>query len=393
MGSGGEGDVYEAKSRDGARCALKQLNFDATDPAQKTNLERVFRLKRLIGKRSPYVCAIYDVFIHDGLAYVAMEFVEGSTLDRVLAKVTRLSLDELIQILRSVLSGLDWLHNDGIVHRDVKPANIVLVDGAVGVIAKLIDLGIALDRHRPRLTHKSGIVATVEYAAPEMLLGGEAEVDERSDIYCCGTTFFELATGRVPFDDASACLRATFIKRLCSPHRPSICDHVPDFPEAVDRCIQRMMAVKPEDRPGSAAQAWKEFYAAATASSGRGPLDPSAHMASAFTAADDVHCADSNPEFLVPSVSERHFRIESGPLAGQLICVPRSGISLGRTRLNPDDKGISRFHFRATATRNEVTLRDIGSFNGLIYRDRRVRHVRLVPGETLTVGETPLRLV
>ncbi len=121
IGSGGEGDIYEARPAPGERRALKQLNFCATDPAQRANLERALRLKRLVGKRSPYVCEIFDVFVADSLVYVAMELVEGRNLNEELKRVGKLSLGDIVRITEAVLAAVGWLHTHGIIHLLLSP--------------------------------------------------------------------------------------------------------------------------------------------------------------------------------------------------------------------------------------------------------------------------------
>jgi len=394
LGSGGEGDVYEAFAPDGVRCAVKQLKFSAGDPCHEADRERAFRLRKLIGKRSPYVVEILDVFIHDDLVYLAMELVDGQTLDDILTAKTRLSPDEMAPIVRDVLSGLDWLHAEGTIHRDIKPSNIVLIDRVSGTVAKIIDLGIALDRRLSRLTCKGGVNGTIEYAAPEMIRGG-ATIDERSDIYCLGATLFHALTGRIPFLCAGIPLRRTFIHELHAPVRPSARDLVPGLPVALDRFVQRLMSVEPEERPQSAQEALDEFERSlATGSKTRSIWAPAvAPDAAPSLVAKPV--APPSVRMTKPKLAEvgNLLRIETGTRAGETICIPRNGVTIGRAIVNPDDRSISRFHCRVVPKKYGVCVRDCSALNGLIFRERRVHRARLVPGDTLTLGETTLRFV
>jgi serine/threonine-protein kinase len=373
ISTGGEGEVYEAVRVDGRPVALKQLNFKASDPSRKDWLERALRLKRLIGMRSPYVCEVYDVFIHDDLVYIVMEWVSGQSLDQVLGERGPLSMDWLVPVMRDVLAGLGWLHELDIVHRDVKPANIIVSEGKTSVLAKLVDLGVLLDRGLPRLTCKGGYVGTPEYIAPEMIGGGE--VDGRADLYCVGTTLFELLTGLLPFPGPGRTIRRTFVERLIAPERPSVRDHVPTIPEPLDRYVQRLMSLHPDDRPSTAAAAWAELQVAVE-ESGEALLPPDSH----------VH----RPSTLRP-VKASTLNIQSGPLAGTAIPIPKRGLTLGRAALNPEDTRISRFHIRVRPTKRGLVVLDQHSLNGLIYRDKRLRRVVLPPGESLLVGETTVR--
>lgn len=391
VGRGGEGDVYEARSAHHGRCALKQLKFSAKDPANRDVVERTFRLKRLIGVHSPYVCQILDVFIFDDLPYVAMEYVDGPTLEQILEKKTRLSLPEVIGIGRDVLSGLEWLHLNDIVHRDVKPANIVLATSPAGTHAKLIDLNICMARDLPRVTRRGMLLGSVEYAAPEILAGVESEIDGRADLYCLGSTMFHLLTGYLPFPEADFDLSPPFLGRLCAEERPSVRDHVPEIPKPVDDYIQRLMASRREDRPNTAAEAWKELQSAA-ADMDMSDIDllcTHVDSASVIGAGHDLTRTGS----VAPMHACAHcLSVETGPFTGATIAIPRSGVTLGRSKLNPDDAAISRFHFRITPRRRGIDVHDLGSLNGLIYRDRRVRRARLSDGDSFVAGETTVRL-
>jgi serine/threonine-protein kinase len=386
LATGGEGDTHEASTTRGVPTALKQLNFSASDPHQTENLQRAFRLKRLVGKRSPYVGEIFDVFVHDDLVYIAMEWVSGHSLEQLFEAKKRLGLELVIPVMGECLAGLAWLHGLELVHRDVKPANIIVSESVGSFSAKLIDLGIALDRTLPRLTCKGGIAATPEYAAPETLSGGEGKVDHRADFFALGATIFHLLTGRLPFPEPGRPLRRTFMSKLCAAERPSMRAYVPTIPESIDEYVQRLMSVRPEDRPSSAAIAWEELQRAV---SGSGIPDETAAPA-------------KSPSSLTRGVGALvgsrtagawNLYVASGPLEGATITVPKGGITLGRTSLNPTDGSISRFHVRVKPRKSGIVLRDLGSLNGLIHRDRRVRRAVLAPGEEVLVGQTLIQLV
>lgn len=373
VSKGGEGTVYRAVRDSGTTVALKQLNFSAMDPSKKGWLERALRLKRLIGMRSPCVCEVYDVFIHDDLVYIVMEWVTGQSLDQVLAERGPLSMDWLVPVLRDVLAGLGWLHKLDIVHRDVKPGNIIVSGAKMAIHAKLVDLGVLLDRKLPRVTCKDGYVGTPEYIAPEMMRGGE--VDGRADLFCVGTTLFELLTGSLPFPEPGRPVRRTFVERLIALERPAVRDLDDTIPEPIDGFIQHLMAVRPGDRPSTAAEAWEELQVAVEESGEVMPPPDS-----------PVRGPIARSRAAVPSLL-----IQSGPLTGTAISIPKNGLTLGRAALNPGDTHISRFHIRVRPTKRGLVVRDQRSLNGLIYRGRRLRRVVLPPGESLLVGETRVR--
>ncbi|MCC6486214.1 MAG: protein kinase [Candidatus Hydrogenedentes bacterium] len=375
VSKGGEGDVYKAVSISGETVALKQLNFSASEPRNKESLERALRLKRLIGMRSPCVCEVYDVFIHDDLVYIVMEWVTGQSLEKTLATRGPLTLDWLVPAMRDVLAGLGWLHELDIVHRDVKPGNVIVSEAKTAIRAILVDLGVLLDRGLPRVTCKGGFVGTPVYVAPEMILGVEGEVDARTDLYCVGATLFELLTGYLPFPEPGHPIRRTFVEHLIAPKRPSVRDYVEAIPESVDRYIQRLMSVSPDDRPSTAAAAWEELQVAVEESGGVMP-----------PADSPVRGPITKSHTALPNLI-----IQSGPLTGTAISIPKNGLTLGRAALNPEDSRISRFHIRVRPTKRGLVVRDQRSLNGLIHRGRRLRRVVLPPGESLLVGETRVR--
>lgn len=373
FGFGSEGDVYEAVNALGRTVALKQLKGSASHPANKDTLERALRLRDLIGLHSPYVCDTYAVFIEDDLLYVAMEYVPGRSLERLLKEEGPLLWEVLVPVMGDVLAGLGWLHGQDIVHRDVKPANIIFTGGKGGTRAKLIDLGIVLVRRLPRITCKGAFLATREYMAPEVLKG--EEIDGRADLYSLGVTLFELLTGSLPLCDPGWPIRRTFVKELIDPIRPSVRDLDDTIPEPIDGFIQHLMAVRPGDRPSTAAAAWEELQWVVKESGATLPPPDS-----------PIRGPIARSHAAVPNLV-----IQSGPLAGTAISIPKNGLTLGRAALNPGDTHISRFHIRVRPTKRGLVVRDQRSLNGLIYRGKRLRRVVLPSGESLLVGETTVR--
>ena len=372
IGTGGEGFVFSAESPRGDTVVLKQHKESASDPRWKTEIERVWRLQRLVGKHDDNVCDIYEVFEYEDLVYVAMERVVGESLES-LSIPGPLTLGELAPILLHVLGGLGWLHGEDIVHRDVKPGNIVVpTDKSDGCEAKLIDFSIALHRGLARLSRKCFGAGTYEYAPLEVSLAKDAEIDGRADLHSVGATAFHAITGRLPFEEPPG---DALFRRLASPARPSARDINPAIPESVDHYIQRLMAFHVDDRPATADQARAEL---------EDILAKLPHEA-----------LSRSPHIVFPASgrASRFLVVESGAMAGTSIPVPRRGITLGRHALNPADSLISRSHFRAKATRKGVVLRDVGSSNGLIKGTRRLRTVWLSLGETIGVGATTLKCV
>lgn len=193
IGTGGMADVYKAKDHKLNRfVAVKVLKPEFRE--DKTFIQK-FRseAQAAAGLTHPNIVNVFDVGDDEGVYYIVMELIEGITLKEYIAKKGKLSIKEATSIAIQVSMGLEAAHNHGIVHRDVKPQNIIIsTDGKV----KVTDFGIA--RAASSNTISSNVMGSVHYSSPEQVRGGYS--DEKSDIYSLGITLYEMVTGRVPFD-------------------------------------------------------------------------------------------------------------------------------------------------------------------------------------------------
>lgn len=193
IGTGGMADVYKAKDHKLNRfVAVKVLKPEFRE--DKTFI-RKFRseAQAAAGLTHPNIVNVFDVGDDEGVYYIVMELIEGITLKEYIAKKGKLSIKEATSIAIQVSMGLEAAHNHGIVHRDVKPQNIIIsTDGKV----KVTDFGIA--RAASSNTISSNVMGSVHYSSPEQVRGGYS--DEKSDIYSLGITLYEMVTGKVPFD-------------------------------------------------------------------------------------------------------------------------------------------------------------------------------------------------
>ena len=193
IGTGGMADVYKAKDHKLNRfVAVKVLKPEFRED---TTYIRKFRseAQAAAGLTHPNIVNVFDVGDDGGVYYIVMELIEGITLKEYIAKKGKLSIKEATSIAIQVSMGLEAAHNHGIVHRDVKPQNIIIsTDGKV----KVTDFGIA--RAASSNTISSNVMGSVHYSSPEQVRGGYS--DEKSDIYSLGITLYEMVTGRVPFD-------------------------------------------------------------------------------------------------------------------------------------------------------------------------------------------------
>lgn len=251
IGAGGMGEVYRARdSRLGREVAVKVLpaRFAASEEMQV----RFEREARTISQLShPGICTIFDVGSHEGVSYLVMELLLGDSLAGRLAKGP-LPLPQALRIAREVCAALDAAHRKGIVHRDVKPANIFLT--ATG--ARLLDFGLARLRERieagelsqmatagPPLTEDGTVLGTLGYMSPEQLEGKPA--DARSDIFALGAVLFEMVTGARAFAGDSS--RAVITASLTS-EPPPVSSLRSSSPPALDRVVRSCLAKDPEER-------------------------------------------------------------------------------------------------------------------------------------------------
>ncbi|HUP42088.1 MAG TPA: protein kinase [Thermoanaerobaculia bacterium] len=258
LGSGGMGSVHEAMDRElGIRVALKTLRQEiARDPAALARFRQEIALARQI--THPNVCRIYDLFSHrrqDGtpLYFVTMELLEGETLADRIHRDGVLSPDNLLPIAEQIAAGLEAAHRVGVVHRDLKPRNVMLVKAAEasGVRAVVADFGLAVtlaSSDDSRLTRTGQLLGTPAYMAPEQLTGDE--VTAATDVYALGLLLHEALTGELPFERTSPLSGA--LRRLATPP-PSLRSRVPDLPRRWERTVAACLRRNPEDRFPSAA--------------------------------------------------------------------------------------------------------------------------------------------
>jgi serine/threonine-protein kinase len=233
LGRGGFGRVYRGYDPTvGRPVALKVLTDVSGDM-----LTRFRNEAKVAGNlRHNSIVTVYEYGTHDSAPFLAMEYLEGEDLHHVIATRRPLSLLEKCDIMSQVADGLQYAHNNGVVHRDMKPANIMLLhDGAV----KIMDFGIARLTRTPdatRLTQQGYLVGTLRYMAPEQL--ANAEFDARSDIFAYGVIFYELLTGRHPFEAADA---QKLMYRLSFEDPAPIAELAPDVPDSLQQVVLRMV--------------------------------------------------------------------------------------------------------------------------------------------------------
>ena len=243
LGAGGMADVYLAEDQElGRRVAIKILNSRHGNDDQF--IERFRReAKNAAALNHPNIVSIYDRGEAEDTYYIAMEFLDGRTLKELIIGRGAAPINVAVEYARQILSALRFAHRHGIVHRDIKPHN-VLVDGEGRV--KVTDFGIAR-AGTSQMTETGSIVGTAQYLSPEQARGGE--VDPRSDLYSLGIVLYELLTGETPFNGETPVEIA--MKHLSTaPQPPSKLR--PDIPPELDMVVLRALAKNPDDRYQSA---------------------------------------------------------------------------------------------------------------------------------------------
>src|SRR5262249_55650466 len=194
LGRGAMGVVYKAMDPTiGRTVALKTMRLDVHGLDAQEMVRRFQNEARAAGVLNhPNIVTIYDAGEHEGIFYIAMEFIEGTTLHELLAEKRVLPTEEVVQLARQICRGLDYAHSNGIVHRDVKPANIMIT--ANGTV-KIMDFGIA--KAGGQVTNTGQVLGTPNYMAPEQVKG--RPLDGRSDLFSLGVILYEMLTGEKPF--------------------------------------------------------------------------------------------------------------------------------------------------------------------------------------------------
>ncbi len=314
LGRGGMGVVYRAKDPAiGRTVAIKTIRLnDLTTESERSGLrERLFREARSAGILShPNIITIYDMGEENGVAYIAMEFVDGPTLEQIVTREGAPGRERLIPILRQTAEALDYAARNGIVHRDIKPGNIMLAEGGK---VKVADFGVAKILSQ-QITKTDIVMGTPSYMSPEQI--ESKTLDGRSDQFALGVIAYELVTGSKPFTAENM---ASLVFKIAR-EEPDLVTHLnPSLSGAVDAAIRRALSKQPAMRfadcvsfveaLAKALSESPEWSPVARGDSGDSPTDPGSGVTADFVVEKKPEAApaprarrlDDNTEVGAPS--------------------------------------------------------------------------------------------
>jgi eukaryotic-like serine/threonine-protein kinase len=243
LGRGGMGLVYRAFDRQLNReVAIKTVTEGfAGDPEM---LQRFYREAAKTGAlKHPNIVIVYDLGEQDGFPYIVMEYLSGDPLDRIIQSGKPQALAFKLKIIEQVCYALGYAHRNDVIHRDVKPANVIVQsDGVV----KLLDFGIARqEKTDGHLTRTGHVIGTIQYMAPERLKN--TVFDGRSDIFSVGVMMFQFLTGQLPFSG-----EYNIIQKILTAQRPPLSEYLDKYPPVLDAILDRSLAKDPDDRYSTA---------------------------------------------------------------------------------------------------------------------------------------------
>ena len=333
LGAGGMGEVYQARdTRLDRTVAIKVLpEHVAADPDLKKRFER--EAKTVAALSHPHICPVFDIGTQDGIDFLVMEYLDGETLAQRLEKGA-LPLDQALTLAIEIADALDKAHRQGIVHRDVKPGNIMLTKAG----AKLLDFGLAkLRKPEPAggeglsgvttldapLTARGTLMGTLPYMAPEQVEG--KETDARTDLFAFGVLMYEVVTGTRAF---AAETQAALIGAILEREPAALSAIQPMAPPALDAAIQRCLSKNPEERWQDARDLVFELERIAAGQPPAGAPPERLSPAAPLSARRDARSAAGM------AVSHRERRLYGGDWRHHGGCDVRTGrITLKRARL------------------------------------------------------------
>ena len=251
IGEGGMANVYLANDTIlNRKVAVKVLRGDL---ANDEKFVRRFQREALSASslNHPNIVEMYDVGEDDGNFYIVMEYVDGKNLKQLIKRRTKLSLTEVVDIMKQLTDGISHAHDSFIIHRDIKPQNMLILDNG---LVKITDFGIAVALNSTQLTQTNSVMGSVHYLPPEQAAGKGATF--KSDIYSLGIMMYELITGKLPFRGENAVEIA--LKQMKEPI-PSIREDNNEIPQSVENIVLKACAKNPKNRYDTAREMYNDL--------------------------------------------------------------------------------------------------------------------------------------
>ena len=305
LGEGGMGAVYKARDREVDR--LVALKVVRPELAGHSSVLQRFKQELVLARAVTHrnVIRIYDLGVAEGCRFITMEFIEGRDLSSILEE-RKLNPAEAVKILRQICSALETAHAEGVVHRDLKPQNVMIEPGGRVVV---MDFGLARSMENSGLTQAGAVMGTPAYMAPEQAKGLPA--DERSDIFALGIIFYQMMTGVVPFKGDTAL--ASLLLRTQGPPKPPM-QLEPVIPQVLNDIVMKALAINPEQRYQKAADLNKDLHDWEEGTLHKGIVTPPMKMMAESTAGKWIAVAAAGALALA-SVGYGVFRLLDKPSA------------------------------------------------------------------------------
>jgi predicted Ser/Thr protein kinase len=407
LGRGMMGVVYEARDPVlGRTLALKtiQLAF-AVLPQELESYQKRFLAEAAAAARlqHPGIVVVYDIGKDPGTGglYIALEFLRGQTLDKLVREGQPLDWRKALRIARSVAEALDHAHSHSIIHRDIKPANIMVLESGE---PKIMDFGIA-KLPASQLTATGQVFGSPAYMSPER--AREEAVDARSDVFSLGAVLYEMLTGCRAFPGQGV---AQILAKVAHEQPTPPSQIVPDLPEGIDQVVALTLAKKPSDRYASGralaedlqdlleGQPARHVRAAQPARTLRSAAAAAAPSPPVRTGGDTDRGRRSDPLSLPPD-TRVSVAILEGPRSGEVHTLREARILIGRkaggvgAHIELDDPEVSRAHAALECHGQRIVLRDLKSTNGTFVDEQRVEEADLDDTSEFRVGRTRLMLI
>lgn len=404
ISEGGQASI--AKAQDKNTNSIIVVKHLIAYPGQSNYDEELSRFQRAAQIRigHPNVVDPIDYGEEDGEHYMIMPFIEGITLENhLISHGGKLSVDQAVSIIAEVASGLGAIHRKSIVHRDMKPLNIIMgTDGH----PYIIDLGICRKANEQTITKGPGLIGSLQWLSPEQVANPGTE-DHRSDLYSLAAIFYFMLTGSTPVQGTDP---GSIVLSICQHIPPSPRQLNPLVPEHIDQACMRLLAKQPEARfqtaeefiqainstaqtpgagcfctsCGSEIQPGSRYCPNCGALVNSDQNQPAWCFACGTQVGEAAVCANCGRPF---SHSDHRLSFSTGTLTGMSFRIPEGIFSVGRDELSPRDYHISRQHLSVACLNGTVLVQDAGSANKTYIAGRLADHpIPLTPNQELCIA-------